>query len=278
MNSFEKQLVDKLKNMDNEGFTLLFEHYYKKIYNLAFRMCGNKEDAEDIMQKTFVQAYTNISGFNGESSIYTWLYAITKNLCLRLLEKRKKSSFSSLDELLKVAQSIENPDSFTIFEKQYYISQVKEGCLLGLLRCLSFYQRIAFILNVLLEIKVKDVAVIISKTEPATRLLVHRAKQNIRSFLCKNCSLYDTRNPCHCENLIEFSLKQGWIKKMPDKSFISGSDKVIPAIESEINSLKKIALLYRSLEDKQYSDTMLQSIQKELHKHTYKIFYDKKVK
>lgn len=277
-NSYENQLVSKLKNGDKESFALLFEQYFRRIYSLAFRMCGNREDAEDIAQKTFIQAFININGFNEESNIYTWLYSITKNLCLRLLEKRKKSSFSSFDELLLTAQSIESPDKFTYVEKQYYISQVKDGCLLGLLRCLSFYQRIAFILNVLLGVKVKDVADIINKSETATRLLIHRAKQNIKGFLCRNCSLYDVNNPCHCENLIEFSMKQGWIQKITDEKLIPQFNNDIMIIENEINNIKKITLLYNSLEDPQSSENIVQKIQREISQKAYSIFSNKKVK
>ncbi|HEX9058651.1 MAG TPA: RNA polymerase sigma factor [Clostridia bacterium] len=278
MNHFEDQLVSKLKNGDQESFTLLFELYGKKIYNLAFKMCGNKEDSEDIVQKTFIQAVLNINNFKEESSVYTWLYTIAKNLCLRLLEKRKKSSFSALDSLIHSVQSKEGLDNFKVIEKQHYISQVKEGCLLGLLRCLSFYQRIAFILSVLLEVKVKDTAIIINKSESAVRILIHRAKQNLKAFLCKNCSLYDVNNPCQCENLINFSIKQNWVRKITGERFMPKSNNDVDAIENEIDSLKKITRLYNSLEDDEPSLNILNLIQKEINDKSYKIFSDKKVK
>jgi RNA polymerase sigma factor (sigma-70 family) len=241
-------------------------------------MCGNNDDAEDIVQKTFIQTFTNINSFKEESNIYTWLYAITRNLCLRQLEERKKSSFSSFDQLLSTAKSIESPDNFTILEKQYYVSQVKEGCLLGLVRCLSFYQRIAFILNILLEVKVKDIAVVINKSETATRLLIHRGKHNLKNFLCRNCSLYDVNNPCHCENLINFSIMQGWIQKDINESFVQKSDNAVAAIENEINNLRKIVQLYNSLEEYQPMESRLHSIQQKISKESYKIFSFKKVK
>jgi RNA polymerase sigma factor (sigma-70 family) len=275
-NSFDNQLVEKLKNGDQESFALLFDQYSKKIYSLAYKMCGNNEDAEDIVQQTFIQALAHIGGFNGKSSLYTWLYAIAKNLCLRLLENRKRSSFSSLEGLIFSVQAKESPDNFSIAEKQYYINQVKEGCLLGLLRCLSFYQRIAFILNVLLGLKVKDVSIVIGKTENATRLLIHRAKHNLKGFLCRNCSLYDVHNPCHCENLIHFSLKQGWIRIITDKEPAHKLNIDIAEIENEINGMKKMALLYNSLEDPQDLENIVKSIQQEIMKQPYKIFSGKK--
>lgn len=268
MDAPERQLIDGLKSNNQESFAILFNQYSKKIYCLAFRMCGNNEDAEDIVQNTFVKAFMNIHGFKEESSLYTWLYAIAKNLCLRLLENRKRSSFSSLESLIQTAQA--TSDDFTQLEKQYYIRQVKDGCLLGLLGCLPFYQRIAFTLNVLLEVKVKDVSMILDKSETATRLLVHRARQNIRNFLCKNCSLYRHGNACHCENLINFSLNQGWIQKMPDNE----SPQLTPMdIEREINDLKKITLLYQSLEDRPNDENMIHLIQARISESAHKIFF-----
>ncbi|MCX7708397.1 MAG: RNA polymerase sigma factor [Clostridia bacterium] len=267
-----------MKKRNQESFAFLFEQYGKKVYSLAFRMCGNKEDAEDIVQKAFIQAITCIDGFKGESSIYTWLYTITRNLCLKLLEERKKSSFSALDQLINTAKSIESSDNFTVLEKQHYISQVKEGCLLGLLRCLSFYQRIAFILNILLEVKVKEVAAIINKSETATRVLIHRAKQNLKNFLCKNCSLYDAHNPCHCENLINFSIKQGWIQKANSENTVLKSNNCISAVEREINSLKKITLIYKSMEEDQLVENRVRSFRNEISRQSYTIFFNKKVK
>jgi RNA polymerase sigma-70 factor (ECF subfamily) len=276
-NTAENELVKSLKNGKPESFTFLFDQYGKKIYGLAYRFCGNHEDAEDIVQKTFLQALKSIKGFKGESSIYTWLYIIAKNLCLVQLRERKKSSFTELDQLIQMAKTEESSDGYSTLEKEYYIDQVKQGCLFGLLRCLSFYQRMAFILNVLFEIKVKDISIVLNKSETATRLLIHRAKLNLKNFLCKNCSLYDARNPCHCENLIHFSLKQGWIKQFNPENPVSMTN-VITEVENEINSLKRVMMIFSGLQDESFYKNRLESIQKKLGIKSYKIFSNKKMK
>lgn len=111
-----------------------------------------------------------------------------------------------------------------------------------MLRCLSLQQRLAFILNVLIDLPIEHVAIIIDKSENATRILVHRSKQNIKNFLCSNCSLYDSKNTCRCENLINFSLKQGWIS--------DNNVQNCPAdIEAEIKNLKNVVSLYKTLQE-----------------------------
>lgn len=186
---------------------IIYSKYSKKIYNLAYRMTGDKEDANDITQETFIQVLKSIDKFRGDSQIYTWLYKIAKNKCLRFLNKKKKSSFKSLEELINNYGSPISGE-ITESEKRTYIQQVKDGCLSGLLRCLSLQQRLAFILNVFLNLPISHIARVIDKSENATRILIHRSKENIKSFLCNNCSLYDSKNKCRCERLINFSLKQ----------------------------------------------------------------------
>ena len=220
-----------------ENTEIIYKNYSKKIYNLAYRMTGNKDDASDITHDTFIQGFNSLDKFKGESQIYTWLYKIAKNKCLRHIEKRNKTTFLSLQELIDKTSS-PVADEISENEKIQYISQVKDGCLSGLLRCLSLQQRLAFILNVLLDFPLEQVASIIDKSENATRILVHRSKQNIKNFLCNNCSLYDSKNTCRCENLINFSLKQGWI---------SLNNPI--QIEAEIKDLKNVVNLYKTLQE-----------------------------
>jgi RNA polymerase sigma factor (sigma-70 family) len=219
----------------------LYFSNYKKIYNLAYRMTGNKDDASDITQETFIQAFKSIDKFKGESEIYTWLYRIATNKCLRFLDKKKKSSFISLEQLIN-NYSAPVSEEMSEWEKWAYIQQVKDGCLSGLLRCIFMKQRMVFILHILLGLPVHCVARIIDKSENATRILIHRSKENIKSFLCNNCSLYDSMNKCHCENLISFSLKQNWIDSNNNLTSLKQA-------ESEIKTLKNVVGLYHTLQE-----------------------------
>lgn len=254
-----------------ENTEIIYKKYSKKIYNLAYRMTGDKDDASDITQDTFIEGFKSLEKFRGESHIYTWLYKIAKNKCLRLLAKKDKATFLSLQELIENTSS-PVADEISETEKISYITQVKDGCLSGLLRCLSLQQRLAFILNVLLDLPVGQVASIIEKSENATRILVHRSKQNIKDFLCRNCSLYDSKNTCRCENLINFSLKQGWIS-------LNNPTNNPERIESEIKDLKNVVSLYRTLQETSPTNQLDKQIQRLLaEKVDFLILNDKKVK
>jgi RNA polymerase sigma factor (sigma-70 family) len=248
----------------------LYKQYRTKVYNLAYRMTGNIDDANDITQETFIQAFTSFNKFKGESQIYTWLYRIAKNNCLRFLKEKNRTTFLSLKELV---DNVKSPisDEISEVEKSLYIAQVKDGCLSGLLRCLSLQQRLAFILNVILDMSIEQVAIVIEKSENATRILVHRSKQNIKEYLCCNCSLYESKNPCRCENLINFSLKQGWIDSEINENLIQ--------VESEIKNLKNVINLYKTLKEKTPTENFYMHLQQILtDKKDFIILNDKKVK
>lgn len=278
----QEELIIQLKNNSENGFKLLYELYGKKIFNLAYRITGNKEDSKDIAQETLIQVYNNIKDFRKDSHIFTWIYTIAKNISFRYQQNKKRSSTTDLEELINSSSSnLEKPEwkvPHTELEKQFYIEQVKEGCLLGLLRCLSFNQRIAFIFHTLFNISIKDISIILNKTESAARTLVHRARSNIKEFLCNNCSIYDKNNKCKCENLIDFSLKKNWIQQYQSHQLNYEFDTIISKIENEINNLKKIILLYQSIADQDLPSDFFQSVQILIKQQNSLIFFRSKVK
>ena len=258
--SDQKEFIQDLRARAPGSFTLLYDAYGRKIYNLAFRMTGNPDDAEDITQETFLQVYRHIETYRGTSQIYTWIYAIAKNLCFRFLQRQKRNTFASIEALMDEASEVELPAGITASEKQQLIGQVKDGCLTGLLRCLSFYQRIAFILYVLLRLPLRDVSNILDKSEGATKVLIHRARSNLKLFLCEHCSWYAPANPCQCESLLGFSLKQGWVIRSSRREH-AAVPLDLRRIEAEIKSIRAVIDLYSSLEAVKPADTLSCRIQ-----------------
>lgn len=74
----------------DEGFTLLMRKYQQRIYQHARRLLVSHENAQDAVQETFINAYRYLHKFNEESAIYTWLYRIATNECIRIMKKQKK--------------------------------------------------------------------------------------------------------------------------------------------------------------------------------------------
>jgi len=77
----EKRFIRKLRNRDPHAFELLVRRYEVPVYNLVFRMLGNREEAEDLAQEIFVKIFKKIDSFRGDSSLSTWIYRVASNMC-----------------------------------------------------------------------------------------------------------------------------------------------------------------------------------------------------
>src|ERR1700743_2271281 len=94
----EASLVAKAKAGDAQAFTDLVHQYERKIYRLAKHITQNDEDAEDVLQETFLKAYEHLDGFKGDSKFYTWIVRIAVNESLMKLRKRRSDKTVPLDE------------------------------------------------------------------------------------------------------------------------------------------------------------------------------------
>ena len=93
-------LLDRYAAGDRDAFDDLVRKHQKPLYSLIYRMVSNPDDAADILQKTFVKAFTGIGGFERRSSFRTWLYQIAINLAKNLYRDRSRAAQVSLDDVV----------------------------------------------------------------------------------------------------------------------------------------------------------------------------------
>jgi len=105
----DEELVELARAGRREAFDHLVMRYEDQTYRLARRLTRNEEDAEDVLQEAFIQAYRSLSTFKGTSKFSTWLYRITVNYALMRLRKGNVS-FVSLDEPLETGRGAIKPD------------------------------------------------------------------------------------------------------------------------------------------------------------------------
>lgn len=100
----EKILTKKAKQGDTTAFEKLIISHERNVYNIAYRMFNNEEDAKDISQEVFMKVYKNLSKFDENSKFSTWLHRITVNTCIDELRKRKGKETNSIDESMNVEE------------------------------------------------------------------------------------------------------------------------------------------------------------------------------
>lgn len=95
----EKELISKAKNGDKTAFEEIIGLYEKKVFSTIYYMVKNENEIEDIAQEVFVKIYKNLKNFKEESSLYTWIYRITINVCIDELKRKKNIVY--IDERLR---------------------------------------------------------------------------------------------------------------------------------------------------------------------------------
>jgi RNA polymerase sigma-70 factor (ECF subfamily) len=102
------ELVQEVRNGRRQAFTALMKRYQERVYWVARRIVGSHDDADDIVQETFVKAYLALGEFRGDSSFFTWIYRIAVNLSLNALRKRQVLNYLHESELL--SRILPSPD------------------------------------------------------------------------------------------------------------------------------------------------------------------------
>ena len=106
----DNELVQEVRNGRRQAFTALMRRYQERVYWVARRIVGSHDDADDIVQETFVKAYLALGEFRGDSSFFTWIYRIAVNLSLNALRKRQVLNYLHESELLsRILPSQDDP-------------------------------------------------------------------------------------------------------------------------------------------------------------------------
>ncbi len=109
----DEELIAGARRGSQDAYRRLYERYYRRIFQLAVSMVYSREDAEDIAQQTFIQAFRSLGRFRGQSSFYTWLYRIALNAATdyrrKLVRRERRGPTESLDEDGPAARQLAAP-------------------------------------------------------------------------------------------------------------------------------------------------------------------------
>lgn len=182
----EKELVRKAQSGDFEAFNTLIEAYNDKIYNLAVKLSGNRHDAEDILQETFLKAVDNIDKFRGESSFGTWLYAIAVNAVRAYYQNKKKAELKPIDDYLPQGHGGNNNQKEMFdWDDPHNLLETKELNFIidEALAKMPHKYSMPFILRYYEDMSVKDVARALHLSVAAAKSRILRARLALRERL-----------------------------------------------------------------------------------------------
>jgi len=179
MEGAEAMALERAQEGDAEAFRMLVEQNSHTVFRLAFRMTGNEQDAEDIVQETFLRAYKNIGRYDARAKVSTWLHKITSNCAIDLIRKRKRRPADSLEEQAASqapASSEPGPDRVALgHELGSRVAAALEN--------LSAKERVAFSLRHFEELSIREIAEVTQSPEGSVKNNIFRAVRKLRSVL-----------------------------------------------------------------------------------------------
>ena len=171
------ELAKRCRNGDAGAFEELYRQYAGRLYNLAFRMAGSSQEAEDLLQDVFLHAYRKLGSFRGDSSLGTWLYRLGMNQCLDYVRGRHakmSKATDSLDEEGAAEPSTRTPPTPVAVNRidlERAIAHLPKGC------------RAAFLLHDVEGFEHHEVATILGVSEGTSKSQVHKARMKLRAML-----------------------------------------------------------------------------------------------
>lgn len=244
--------------------TAVFDEYYRdyhdQLFKVAYRIAGNREDAEDALQEAYLNAMASFDSFRGESTVSTWLYRITVNAALKFVKRRREFPVSAMARAAGISDELffERLKSFDSVEDTVLTDNIRENCLQMFIECMPRQQRVAYVLKELLGLSCKEVAAIMGISVQGVKTNVYRARQHMVNNLEGRCALIKKGNPCQCGLWTAYALKTGKESQFPQEPVACAKQRDYRELcFSELNTLGKIRALYSSEPKGEPSDAFL---------------------
>lgn len=243
-------LIERAISGDKKALDALIRLHQDWIFNIALSFVANRNDAADITQEVLVKIVTKLSTFRKESNFSTWIYRIVKNHFLNMKRSRYETVPMTFDQFGNSLDNIKDeaiPGHHFQVEEKLLIEEAKLSCMKAMLLCLDREQRMIFIIGELFEISDIIGAEIMEISRENFRVKLHRAKQQLYSFMDNKCGLINSKNPCRCARKTVSFIRMGYvdpvnlhfqkdvittIAKAANSKLEAFSDKVLPDYRS----------------------------------------------
>lgn len=182
----DQELVLQFKKGNENGFDELVRRYQTRVYQVAWRMVHNQEDAWDLAQETFVRAYRALHKFKGKSSFYTWLYRICFNLSLTFLKKHKQDkNISSLDMMNEETLVLEPTNTQHLSNEPSTIIKRQEMSLAisNALKLLPAQQRVVFMMRQYDQLQNEEIGQVLNLSVGGVKSNYHHAVKKLQELL-----------------------------------------------------------------------------------------------
>jgi RNA polymerase sigma-70 factor (ECF subfamily) len=166
----EGLLIQSILKGNSNAFGILVDQYAKLCFSIAYRISNSAEDAQDIVQDSFISAYENLREFKQDAKFSTWLYRITLNKALAF--KKKQSFFEPTDEIHVEDHPV---------EEELHLDNEKK--IKTALKSLNENERLVIDLYYYQEQSIKEISIICALSEANVKVIMHRARKKMNDSI-----------------------------------------------------------------------------------------------
>jgi len=183
----ESDLLQKIQDGDPQAFDEFVNLYGDRIYGFGLRMCGEREDARDVVQETFIKAFESLKTLKEPKALKSWLYRVASNACLM---KRRKGKFEpqrelSLEDLMPKdagSAAFEVPDDADAPDDSVARNETRRA-VREAIRSLPPHYRIVLLLRDIEQLSTREASEALELPETTIKMRLHRARLGVRRYL-----------------------------------------------------------------------------------------------
>jgi len=187
MSELERTLLRRLRDRDERAFRELLETHRDRVYNITFRMLGNRAEAEDVAQEVFITVFKTIDQFREESKFSTWLYRVAVNHCknrIKYLARRHDRDRDELDETSQQTNgAIAGTPPRTAQPDRALEGAQMEAVLQEAIKTLDDEHRIVVVLRDIEDLSIEEICDITGLPDGTVKSRLHRARLALRKKL-----------------------------------------------------------------------------------------------
>lgn len=183
MDENDGAVVVRAQSGDGDAFRTLVERHSRSVFRLAYRMTGNEQDAEDVVQETFLRAYKQLSRYESRSTFSTWLYRIASNYSLDLIRLRKRHVEKSEGVTEEGRSTLDTVAATEPAPDRLVFSTEVQQRVADAMNELSDLERSAFVLRHFEGLSIEEIGGMLGTSLNATKHSIFRAVQKLRKRL-----------------------------------------------------------------------------------------------
>ena len=177
----EKDFIQKLLNpkTQNEAFQMLLSQYQKPLYYHIRNIVLNHDDADDVLQNTFIKVFQHLKGFKGDSKLFSWMYRIATNEAITFINQKAKRNGTTSEALQsKIVENLKSDSFFDGTEIQIKLQKA--------IVTLPEKQQLVFKMKYFEEMKYEDMSEILGTSVGALKASYHHAVKKIENYVNSN--------------------------------------------------------------------------------------------